>query len=56
MMLDAVVSISDLDEMGIVLENSDETFPMQGYEFVGFLPDSNRCEVWEISESPQICH
>lgn len=49
--LDVFVSSADLDEMGVSLENSDDTFPMQGDELAGFLPASNRCETWEISES-----
>ena len=35
--LDTFASSADLDEMGISLENSDDTFPMQGYELVGVL-------------------
>jgi hypothetical protein len=54
--LDTFVSSPDLDEMGILLENSDDTFPMQGYELAGFLPTANHCEAWEISESLQTCH
>jgi len=53
--LDAFVSSSDLNEMGIVLENQDDTFTMQGYDLVGFLPISNQCDTWEISESLQTC-
>jgi hypothetical protein len=52
--LDAFVSDTDLDEMGISLENSDDTFSMQGYELVGLLPVSN-CDTWEISEPLQVC-
>jgi len=51
--LDAFIPGSDLNEMGIVLENSDDTFPIQGYELLGFLPDSNRYDTWEISKSLQ---
>ena len=51
MALDTFVSSSDLDEMGISLENSDDTFPMQGYELADFLPTSNHFEV-----SLQTCH
>ena len=54
-LLDAFVSSSDLDEMGVVLENSDDTFPMQGYELIGFLPVSNQCDTWEINETLQAC-
>ncbi len=53
--LDIFASKTDLDEMGISLENSDDTFPMQGYELVGFLPASNRYDAWEISEPLQTC-
>jgi len=53
--LDTFNSSTELDEMGIVLENSDDTFPMQGYELLGFLPISNQCDTWEISESLQTC-
>lgn len=53
--LDAFVSSSDLSEMGIVLENSDDSVPMQGYELFGCLPVSNQCETWEISETLQAC-
>jgi len=53
--LDTFSSSAELDEMGIVLENSDDTFPMQGYELFGFLPVSNQCDTWEISEQIQVC-
>ena len=53
--LDTFSSSADLDEMGIVLENQDDTFPMQGYELVGFLPVSNQCDTWDVSETLQAC-
>ena len=53
--LDTFFSSSELGKMGISLESSDETFPMQGYELVGFLPASNNSDVWEISEPLQTC-
>jgi hypothetical protein len=54
-LLDTFSSNTELEEMGIVLENSDDIFPMQGYELVGFLPVSNQCDTWEVSESLQTC-
>ncbi len=36
--LDTFFSSSELGEMGISLKDSDDRFPMQGYELVGFLP------------------
>jgi hypothetical protein len=53
--LDIFASKTDLDEMGISLESSDDTFPMQGYELVGFLPASSPCEAWETNEPLQVC-
>ncbi len=53
--LETFFSTADLDEMGISLESSDDTFPMQGYELVGFLPASNNSDIWEISEPLQTC-
>jgi hypothetical protein len=53
--LDIFFSSTDLEEMGIALESSDDTFPMQGYELIGFLPASNRCDAWAISEPLQTC-
>jgi hypothetical protein len=55
LVLDAFFSDSDLDEIGICLESSDDTFPMQGYELVGFLPTPNRCDTWETNEPLQVC-
>jgi hypothetical protein len=48
--LDTFFSSSDLDEMGISLESSDDMLPIQGYELVGFLPASSPCEAWETNE------
>ena len=53
--LDSFTSSADLDEMGIYLENSDDVFPMQGYELVGFLPTPNSCDTWETNEPLQVC-
>jgi len=53
--LDTFASSADLDEMGISLESSDDTFPMQGYELVSFLPASKHCDRWEISEPLKVC-
>jgi len=53
--LDAFISNTDLDEIGVSLESSDDTFPMQGYELVGFLPTSNHCDTWEFNEPLQTC-
>ena len=53
--LDTFISNADLDEMGISLENSDDTFPTQGYELVGFPPASSKCEAWEFNEPIRIC-
>ena len=54
--LDTFSSSAELNEMGIVLKSSDDTFPMQGYELVGLLPPvSNQCDTWEISEQLQVC-
>jgi hypothetical protein len=58
--LETFFSSSELGEMGICLETSDDMVPMQKYELVGLLPTSNNCEdsdgcIWEISEGPQIC-
>jgi hypothetical protein len=53
--LSTFLSAGELEEMGISLESSDDTFPMQGYELAGFLPTSNNCEVWEIREQFQPC-
>ncbi len=46
--LDTFFSSSDLDEMGIFLENSDDMFPMQGYELVDVFPISNSCEQLQV--------
>jgi hypothetical protein len=48
--LDTFFSSSDLDEMGISLESSDDMLPIQGYELVGFLPASSPCEAWATNE------
>lgn len=53
--LDTCVSNTDLGEMGISLESSDDTFPRQGYELVGFLSASNHCEAWEVGEPLRAC-
>jgi hypothetical protein len=53
--LDTFFSSSELGEMGVRLETSDDTFRVQGYELVGFLPTSSPCETWEINEPLQIC-
>ena len=58
--LDAFTSSADLDEMGISLESSDDTFPMQGYELAVVPPISNNISdsggyVWDISEQFQTC-
>jgi len=37
-------SAEELDEMGICLETSDDTFPVQGYDLVDIFPISNGCE------------
>ena len=43
-------SNSELEEMGILLESSDDTFPMQGYEPVGFLREAIHCDRWKINK------
>lgn len=53
--LDTFTSGADLEDMGISLESSGDTFPMQGYELVGFLPVSQNCESWELNEPLQAC-
>ena len=53
--LDTFASSADLDEMGISLENSDDTFPMQGYELVGVLSLAQKCDAWEVNQSLQAC-
>lgn len=53
--LDAFVSCCDLNEMGISLQNPDDTFPMHGYELVGFLSVSNHGDVCEVSEPLRTC-
>jgi hypothetical protein len=53
--LNIFFSSADLEEMGISLEGSDDIFPMQGCELVGFLPVSNNSDVWEVSEQIQAC-
>jgi len=53
--LETFFSSADLEEMGISLEGSDDIFPMQGCEPVGFLPASNNSDVWEVSEQIQAC-
>ena len=54
-LLDVFTSRANLNEMGISLENADDTFPVQGYELVGFLPVSQKCDVWEFNEPLQTC-
>ncbi len=46
--LDIFVSKTDLDEMGISLEGSDNTLPIQGYELVDEFPISNSCEQLQV--------
>ena len=53
--LDTFSSRAELEEMGISLENQDDTFPKQGYELVSFLPASNQSDTWEVSEMLQTC-
>lgn len=53
--LDGFASKANLNEMGVSLENADDTFPMQGYELVGFLPASQKCDAWEFNEPLQTC-
>ena len=53
--LDTFASSADLEEMGISLENSDDTFPMQGYELVGVLSLAQKCDTWEVNQSLQAC-
>lgn len=53
--LDTFFSSSELGEMGISLKDSDDRFPMQGYELVGFLPAPSPCEAWETNEALQVC-
>lgn len=48
--LNTFASSADLEEMGITLENSDNTFHTEGYELVGSLSISTNCGTWEISE------
>lgn len=55
LVLDTFFSSSELEEMGISLEDSDDTFPMREYELVGFFPVSKNCDIWEISETLRIC-
>lgn len=53
--LDTFVTGTDLDEMGISLESSDDTFPVHGCQLTGLLPASDNCEVWDISEPLHAC-
>ena len=53
--LDMFFSPDDLDEMGIRPENPDDTFPMQGYELVGFLSISSRGDACELNEPFRTC-
>ena len=46
--LDTFFSSADLKEMGISLENSDDTFSLQGNELVDVLPISNSCEQLQV--------
>lgn len=55
LVLETFFSDAELDEMGVCLEKSVDTFPLQGYELVGFLPASNNNDVWEINEQLQTC-
>jgi hypothetical protein len=48
-------SSAELKEMGVCLETSDDTFPMQGYELDGVLPTSNHCDAWDLSKPLQSC-
>ena len=48
LVLDTFFSSSDLNEMGISLENSDDMFPMQGDELVDVFPISNSCEQLQV--------
>ena len=47
--LDTFFSSADLDEMGISLKNSDDTFSVQGYELVDILPVVLGVWNWESS-------
>jgi len=42
--LSTFFSADELDEMGIRLEMSDDTSPMQGHDLVDIFPISNGCE------------
>ena len=42
--LDTFFSSTDLSEMGVCLETSDDTFPMQGYELICIPQDSDKRE------------
>lgn len=48
MALDTFTSNADLDEMGISLESSDDTFPIRGYELADVFPVSNGCEQIQV--------
>lgn len=48
--LDAFVSICDLDEMGISLENTDDIFPLPAHELVGIISVSSQGHVVELNE------
>jgi hypothetical protein len=48
--LDTFASSTDLDEMGISLENSDDTFSMRGYELVDVLTISNGCKQLQVCQ------
>ena len=47
--LDTFFSSADLDEMGISLKNSDDTFPVQRYELVDIPPVVLGVWNWESS-------
>ncbi len=47
--LDTFFSSADLDEMGISLKSSEDTFPVQGYELVDILPVVLGLWNWESS-------
>ena len=58
--LDTFLSGTDLTEMGICLETSEISHPMQGCEFAGIFPTTHRQEniseyLWGVSEQLQAC-
>jgi len=53
--LNVFFSSDELNEMGVCLESSNDSFPIQGNELIGFLSASKPCDVWQLSEPLQTC-